>query len=100
VTTPFEFSMTPESTVEVTLNAWQAQLQQIRSRRLERGGDHAGLAPPQRVHGKTATLAAHKGGVFSLIEVFDAERNRLRVQSAKAQHEQKWPMPPLPPAGP
>ena len=45
--------MTNDSTVESTLSAWQAQLEQVRARRLERGGGHAGLATPQQVHGKT-----------------------------------------------
>ena len=45
--------MTPENTVEATLNAWQAQLEQVRQRRLQRGGGRAGLAHPQQVQGKT-----------------------------------------------
>ena len=34
--------MQTENTVEATLNAWQAQLDDIRRRRVERGGGHAG----------------------------------------------------------
>ncbi len=45
--------MHTEITVEATLNAWQAQLEGIRRRRLQRGGGHAGLATPQQVIGKT-----------------------------------------------
>ena len=45
--------MTTENTVQATLNAWQAQLEDIRRRRVERGGGHAGLAKPQQVMGKT-----------------------------------------------
>lgn len=45
--------MPNDSSVESTLNAWQAQLEQVRRRRLERGGGQAGLATPQQVHGKT-----------------------------------------------
>ena len=45
--------MQTEKTVEATLNAWQAQLDDIRRRRVERGGGHAGLAKPQQVLGKT-----------------------------------------------
>lgn len=37
--------MSIENTVEVTLSAWQAQLEQVRQRRLERGGGHAGAWP-------------------------------------------------------
>ena len=40
-----------ENTAEATLNAWQAQLEQVRRRRLERGGGRAGLADPRRVQG-------------------------------------------------
>ena len=45
--------MHAENTVEATLNAWQAQLEDVRRRRLERGGGHAGLAKPQQLLGKT-----------------------------------------------
>ncbi len=45
--------MQTESTVQATLNAWQAQLENVRRRRVERGGGHAGLAKPQQVLGKT-----------------------------------------------
>ena len=45
--------MTIENTVQTTLNAWQAQLEDIRRRRIERGGGHAGLAKPHQVLGKT-----------------------------------------------
>ena len=45
--------MQTESTVQATLNAWQAQLEDVRRRRFERGGGHAGLAKPQQVLGKT-----------------------------------------------
>ena len=36
-----------------TSSAWQAQLEEVRRRRFERGGGHAGLAKPQQVLGKT-----------------------------------------------
>ena len=42
-----------ENSVETTLNAWQAQLEQVRRRRLERGGGRAGLANPGQVQGMT-----------------------------------------------
>lgn len=45
--------MTTENTVEATLNAWQTQLEQVRQRRLERGGGHAGLAHLHQVQGRT-----------------------------------------------
>lgn len=45
--------MQTESTVQATLNAWQAQLEDVRRRRVERGGGHAGLVKPQQVIGKT-----------------------------------------------
>lgn len=45
--------METDSTVEATLNAWHAQLAQVRQRRLERGGGYAGLASPQQTQGKT-----------------------------------------------
>jgi uncharacterized protein (TIGR00369 family) len=45
--------MQTENTVEATLSAWQAQLEDVRRRRVERGGGHAGLAKPQQVLGKT-----------------------------------------------
>lgn len=44
--------MHTETTVEATLSAWQAQLQEVRRRRLQSGA-HAGLATPQQVQGKT-----------------------------------------------
>ena len=45
--------MQTESNVQDTLNAWQAQLEEVRRRRVERGGGHAGLAKPHQVLGKT-----------------------------------------------
>lgn len=42
-----------DNMVEATLNAWHAQLAQVRQRRLERGGGYAGLASPQQMQGKT-----------------------------------------------
>lgn len=45
--------MNNENPVEATLNAWQAQLEEVRRRRLERGDGRAGLANPQQVQGKT-----------------------------------------------
>ena len=45
--------MNTEKTVQATLNAWQAQLDDVRRRRVERGGGHAGLAKPHQVLGKT-----------------------------------------------
>jgi len=45
--------MTFETSTQATLNAWQAQLDQVRQRRLARGGGQAGLAHPQQLHGKT-----------------------------------------------
>ncbi len=48
-----EPSMNTENTAETTLNAWQAQLEEVRRRRVERGGGHAGLAKPQQVVGMT-----------------------------------------------
>jgi hypothetical protein len=37
------------NTVEATLQAWQQQVDQVRHRRRERGGGHAGLAGPEQV---------------------------------------------------
>ena len=45
-----------ENSVEATLNAWQAQLEQVRRRRFERGGSRAGLAHPRQLQGMTALL--------------------------------------------
>ncbi|MDE2370458.1 MAG: PaaI family thioesterase [Burkholderiales bacterium] len=45
--------MTNEHTTQTTLNAWQAQLEQVRQRRIDRGAGHAGLAHPDQVRGKT-----------------------------------------------
>ena len=45
--------MTNENTTQATLDAWQAQLDQVRQRRLARGGGKAGLAQPHQVQGKT-----------------------------------------------
>ncbi len=45
--------MSSENTVQATLNAWQAQLEDVRRRRVERSGGHAGLPQPQQVIGKT-----------------------------------------------
>ena len=38
--------MSIENTVEAMLSAWQAQLEQVRRRRLERGGSAKALAWP------------------------------------------------------
>ena len=48
-----EITMDVENSVDATLNAWQAQLDQVRRRRLERGGGHAGLADPKQIQGMT-----------------------------------------------
>ena len=48
-----EPSMNTETTAETTANAWQAQLEEVRRRRVERGGGHAGLAKAQQVVGMT-----------------------------------------------
>jgi uncharacterized protein (TIGR00369 family) len=45
--------MTNENTAEARLNAWQAQPAQVRQRRLDRGGGHAGLSHLHQVQGKT-----------------------------------------------
>lgn len=45
--------MTNDNTTQATLNAWQTQLEQVRQRRLARGGGHAGLAHLHQVQGKT-----------------------------------------------
>lgn len=45
--------MNTDNTVEATLNAWQQQLDQVRQRKRERGGGHAGLAKPEQVQGLT-----------------------------------------------
>ncbi len=45
--------MNTENTAETTFKAWQAQLEQVRRRRVERGGGQAGLAKPQQVVGMT-----------------------------------------------
>lgn len=42
-----------DNSAQATLNAWQAQLEDVRRRRVERGGGHAGLAKPEQVLGKT-----------------------------------------------
>jgi len=45
--------MALDPAVEATLRAWQAQLEQVRQRRRERGGGYAGLARPEQVRGKS-----------------------------------------------
>ena len=45
--------MQTEDATESTLNAWQAQLEDIRRQRIERGGGQAGLPKPQQLQGKT-----------------------------------------------
>lgn len=45
--------MNTENTVEATLKAWQMQMDDVRRRRVERGGGHAGFAKPAQVMGKT-----------------------------------------------
>lgn len=45
--------MKHDNTVEATLQAWQQQVDQVRQRRRERGGGHAGLARPEQVQGLT-----------------------------------------------
>ena len=45
--------MQSDHSIEATLNAWQAQLDEVRRRRVERGGGQAGLAKPHQVQGKT-----------------------------------------------
>lgn len=45
--------MKHDNTVEATLQAWQQQVDQVRQRRRERGGGHAGLAGPEQVQGLT-----------------------------------------------
>lgn len=40
--------MTNENMTQATLKAWQAQLAQVRQRRLARGAGRAGLAPVAR----------------------------------------------------
>lgn len=43
--------MTNEDTIQDTLNAWQAQVEEVRRRRAARGGGHAGLATSEQVAG-------------------------------------------------
>jgi hypothetical protein len=45
--------MTIDDTAQATLNAWQAQLAQVRQRRLARGGGHASLAHLHQAQGMT-----------------------------------------------
>lgn len=45
--------MQTDNLIEATLNAWQTQSDEVRQRRLERGGGHIGLAKPEQVKGKT-----------------------------------------------
>jgi hypothetical protein len=45
--------MTIENSVQATLASWQARVEEVRQRRLERGGGHAGLAHLHQVQGKT-----------------------------------------------
>lgn len=45
--------MQTENSIENTANSWKAQLDELRQRRLERGGGHVGLAKPHQVEGKT-----------------------------------------------
>ena len=70
--------MHPEKNVEATLNAWQAQLDDVRRRRREHGGGHAGLATPEQVQGKTGlqVLTAMLEGRLPhphMAETFDCE---------------------------
>ena len=46
-------NMQTENSIEDTLNAWNAQSDAVRRRRLERGGGQIGFAKPQMVEGKT-----------------------------------------------
>jgi uncharacterized protein (TIGR00369 family) len=45
--------MQTDTTIETTLKVWQAQLEDARHRRVQRGGGHAGLAKPEQVLGMT-----------------------------------------------
>lgn len=45
--------MTDAQTIEETVNTWLLQVEQIRQRRRERGGGHAGLARPDQIQGLT-----------------------------------------------
>lgn len=45
--------MTDPDAIAATLAAWQAQIDDIRRRRLERGGGRAGLARPEQVAGRS-----------------------------------------------
>ena len=70
--------MTNENTTQATLNAWQARLEQVRQRRLDRGGGHAGLAQLHQVQGKTglqvmtALLEGHLPHPY-MADTFDCE---------------------------
>lgn len=46
-----------DNTIKATLQAWQQQVEQVRQRRCERGGRHAGLAKPEQVRGLTGLQA-------------------------------------------
>lgn len=45
--------MTQDMTTQATLDAWQAQLEQVKRRRLQGAAAHAGLAEPQQLLGMT-----------------------------------------------
>lgn len=45
--------MTDENKTQATLDAWMAQVDQVRQRRQQRGGGQAGLARPHQLEGKS-----------------------------------------------
>lgn len=70
--------MQTENTIESTLNAWQAQVEDIRRQRIERGGGQAGLPKPQELQGKTGlqVMTAILDGELPhpyMAETFDCE---------------------------
>ncbi len=70
--------MKHDNTVEATLQVWQQQVDQVRPRRSERGGGHAGLAGSEQVQGLTGLqvmLAVLEGDLPhpDMVDTFDCE---------------------------
>lgn len=82
--------MTDARTIEATLDNWQRELEQIRQRRRDRGGGHAGLARPDQVQGltglqvMTAILEGHVPHPY-MADTFDCELIEVREGHAVFQ---------------
>jgi hypothetical protein len=93
--------MQTDSTVQATLNAWQAQLEDVRRRRVERGGGHAGLAKPQQVLGKTGlqVMTALLEGEVASVVALEATGHRLSKTVFVSDRDSFSPFRGVPPGG-